>query len=481
MRLLNLSMSQLLWVFIATKLIIKLKANRLFLRWLASYGLKCYRVPTDGELRKLQYSNKNESKKNQQKRPKSPTRTDEIKIRCSDLVKLELATNDVNSSILNLLPFGDDLEWRVDFAFMALISFLLTQTLFYFSPRSNEYNFSLVWIFLVILQCFTTLVQISAIYFQNKAAVGEQSMIMVAAVFFLLSSMFVLTVGDTHLELKIDESIQLLSHMTNKHALLEPDQIDTLGPLATLCVKLVMALFCSIAGAILTFPGFRFGQMHESIIADVTTSKFQKIICNINLVSPFVVICLWIPNISRNLLRKQELVSIDDDRFELIRSCTMIVSSVLRFILVRRYIKAFLMSAVEYRLAQIRRKCGFTSNKAIQQIITNLNTFTNAAIIQYVLPTILCLFTSIMFASFTHYSSHHAQNDATEKITSLRYLFGSDQPAMIESAEELISSIRGVFSSDLVKNSLGFAAWWTHFAWLCTTTAGVAYYKYFEY
>lgn len=503
MRLLNLSVSQLLWVFIATNLLNKLKPNRLFLRWLASCGLKCYQVPIDDELRKLQYSQKrekNDSKKNQHHKKEarssehneSPAQSkNEFKIRCSDLVKLNLSKRNVTLNFLDSAPLSDELEWVVDFASMSLISFILTQVLFYFSPRSNEYNFSLVWVFLVILQCLIILAQLTTIYIRAKLAVGERSICLVSAFIFLLLALTVLTTGDSQLELKVNESLQLLKNgvpptqFVDKDALLDADEVDippptndTFSPLVMASIKFFIALMCSFVGVMLTFPGFRFGQMHESIMVSVVTSTFQKILYNINLVFPFVIVCLWIPNISRNLLTKQDIVPIDDQEFEFIRGCFLIAFNLLRFSLVKRYLGAFLESAVETKLAQIRRKGGFTSNRAIQISVASMNNFVNVVCVQYILPTVICLFTSIMYISLT-YNNETSTDDSAKRFATLRYLFGSDQKALVETVEELIFSIQRLIASDLTRNILGFVTWWTHFAWSCTTLVGFGYHKYF--
>jgi hypothetical protein len=494
MRLLSLSVSQLLWVFIASKILTKIKNNRLFLRWISSYGLEIYQVPTDDELRRLQCPKRQETRESKSKNKKkgarsSPSSEDrdllqpnEFKIRCSDLVKLNLNKSIVSMNMLNSAPLSSDLEWIPDFALVSLISFLLTQTLFHFNPQSNyEYNFSLIWIYLVIVQSSTILTQISSIYFTSKSAVGERAILIVSAIFFFMLAILVMIFGESHLELNLEKSLHLLSEMIfekDLHDISLPSSGKAFGHLANTCIKFTIAMWCAFVGAIFTFPGFRFGQMHESLLVAPTTSTIQKVMYNlVNLVSPCLIICLWMPKISRNILIKQEYLPIDDETFDLIRICILVSTNVLRLILVRRYIQAFLLGSVETKLAQVKRMGGIAISKRIQILISNLNNFVNLACIQYVIPTLMCLFTSIMFASLTYCSD--VGDELPTRFSSLRYLFSTaNQQALLEEAEEIIHETRRLFCSDLLKNFVGFNVWWLHFAWLCTSALGVGYHKY---
>lgn len=525
MPLLNLSVSQLLWVFVATNISTKLRPSRIFLRWIASGGLTCYRVPTNEELRELQCSErgapggvdyiKRKKKKNNKSHQHDATsssssngqntqlKPNEFRIRASDLTELRLNEAHLNSKILLAAPYGEDIEWVVDFALMSLISFLLTQLLFHFSPRSHEYNFSLVWVFLVILQCLLMLARLTSIYFKNEVSIGERSICIVSGCLFLLLAILVLIADERHLELRVTESLKSIGQaaapkiiLPSKDALLDPNEFDTpptpptspLRPTSLIVLKLLIAVLCSLVGAIFTFPGFRFGQLHESLLANFSTSTFQRIVSITNYLAPVVVICLWIPTISRDVIKRQEYFEVDDDKFDMWRAIFVVLVNVFRFALVRRYVQIFLASSAN-RIDRVRFRGGMTTNRELQILVASINNYANVVCVQYILPTLMCLFTSIMFATLTYYTTEGGsgpsleteseENSAAKQLESLRYLLGDDQRTLIEVAEEYLFEFRRFFSSEFLKDMLGFASWWFHFAWFCTTTAGVVYHKYF--
>lgn len=499
MPLLNLSISQLLWLFVAANILKKLRPNILFLRWLASRGLTCYKVPEDADLRKLLYKESGCVKKGPSKSSKKSKHIDaklretnkfEFKIKSADLVNLELKRVKIWPWALENTLYGEELEWVVDFACISLISFAFLELIFYYSPKSGEYNFSLLWVLLVIIQCLYTLLHLTSLYFKYEVSLGERSICIASGLVFLLIAMLIMTLDGGRLELGVDKAIHSWNYKLVKgpsqNYSLDAGKIGAPTPKLevgsdrsthTIVIKLLVAVICSLVGVTFTFPGLRFGQLHELKMGAPDTSSMEKILYNFNYLSPALVICLWIPAISRDLVRRQNLIEINDDKFELIRISILISANVFRFILVRNYTETFLNSVGD-RITRLRCRGGTTTNKVVQMTIAGMNNYVNIVCMQYILPALICLYTAIMYSSLNRNEPLKLAVELREN-SSLTSLFGN-QTFML-TAEQILTTSRGLLASDMPKNVSSFATWWLHFAWLCTSTAGVVYHKYFPH
>lgn len=502
MALLNLTIAQILLLFVATNTLRKLKPSILFLRWLAAGGLTCYKVPEYADLRKLQYKETTDStaiKRNQQKSSKNARQSTETKthdksvfrIKSADLIKLRLERGQIQPIALESMPLGGELEWTVDFALLSIVSLLTIELFFRYGPKTSEYNFSLLWSVQVILQCLNVMLQLTRVYFKNEPSVGERSVCIVAACIFLVLAILVMNFDGDHLELGLNKAIETWTYgprvEPNRSSLLDLDEIDTPPPRKedrpthVICIKILVAVSCSLVGVVLTFPGFRFGRIRDGILADPGTSPLKRISYHFNYLSPLVAICLWVPAISREPLKRQPYIRIDDSKFELIRTNALIIINLLRLSLVRSYVESFLQLGVE-RINQIRYRAGFTTNKEVQMAIACINNYVNIATIQYMFPALTCLFSAITLAalSFRHQSGDPTTplvgDDELFRIATLRNIFGNQ--TFVLAAERIVESSRQVLMSDIFENLFNFFTWWFHFAWFCTTSAGVAYCKY---
>ena len=493
MPLLNLSISQLLWVFVATNLLKKLRPARVFLKWIASRQIECFRLPSSEQLKKLAIG-KSSKVQSQTKLASSNVRgQNKLQIRAVDLTKLELETMRLDSNMLWSAPYGEELEWVVDFALMSLFSYLSTQSIFYLcSTTLNEYNFSLLWVTLVILQCYFILARLTSVYFLNRISIGERSVCITSGCIFFTVAMLLLSSGSRHVELGLAQSTdiapQSTSSSTTNETLTFDDEVGleqssnrspgdaTPTIIPSLIIRLLISLACSMLGIIFTFPGLRFGQLHE-ILAD-SNARFGRSVYTFNYLSPLLVTILWLPTASRVPLKDQNYIHIDDTRFDLFRLYFAITVGLVRFLLVPGYLRTFLASAAG-RVERLRFRGGTTTDSEIQLTISIINQYINVVAMQYLLPTLICIFTSIMYLTLsdTNDAVRLANNDAqVSQQTNLRHLFG--EQSFVISAEEMISAIRGVLSSDLPKNVFCFATWWSHFCLFTTMTAGVVYHKY---
>lgn len=495
MPLLSLTAAQLLLVFVIANILKKLRPNHCFLTWLSSRITFCC-MPTNQELRKIggtKQEHGTSSKKNNARhknrqlnltdKHNNEQNSDVFKIRAQNLKGLNLETTKLDSRILSVLPKGDELEWVVDFAFMSNFSFLITQLLFYFYPDTSEYNFSLIWILLVIVRSLVSLARITANYFIIEKSIGERSICIVSGcVFFLIAIVILIADENNNHELGLDDAFRSLSrsfvrtNQSSNSPLLDVEpQIRATKSISLIMIKFVIAAICSFIAVILTFPGLRFGQLHEALLESPSTTAFQKFLYILNYLSSLIVICFWIKPLSRSILMKQEMFPIDETNFDTIRICVIIGINIFRLTLAPKYIAMFLASGSKC-IDQIRQRGSVTTNREIRFAISSINNYVNVVSMQYILPTLICLYTCIMLLPTTITNESSTSHRSLEYLTSL---LGEQSP--FASAETILTGIRRLFSPLFYKGIFGFTTWWFHFSWFCTTTAGVIYHKYFTH
>lgn len=511
MPLLSLSVSQLLLAFVSASILHKLTFNSFFLKWLASHRFECALLPTTNELRKLKDKPKESlGGKRAQPRQRSKSKKDfnistdskeevfKIPVANLDLLKLDKTT--IGVSNLESMFYAVDLEWIVDLAFMSLFALTLTQIQFYFYPQANEYNFSLLWCLLVIIYCIKTLWKLTAIYFKNDKSIGERSVCIISGCFFLLIAMITQMIEEKNLEFGLDNAYRSFTNYTITDA--KSNQSNR--TISLIAFKFTIASLCSIIGVLFTFPGLRFGQLHVGILDRPSTSRIAHIIYTLNFLSPLFVIILWIKPISRDLLRRQDLLIIDDTNFDTIRVYSIIILSLFRFYLLPKYVSMFL-SSPSNRIARLRFRGGTVTNREIQLTISGIYNYVNVISIQYILPILMCLFSSIMLTTMGGHrwlpsmnSTQSANSTLSEDSIDLDgksseniYLMDPKNHSVIEIVEpgnstfsfltDMIdfSDVKKQFSAEVFRGIFGYATWWLHLSWFCTTTTGVIYHTYF--
>lgn len=497
MPLLNLGVAQLLLVFVVANVVRKLDTDHLFLGWLSKRLNFCC-MPTNEELKEIGHSQKHQdigassNKKNKQKAKKRNAtqyrqQTDNndsetFKVRTIDLRRLNLETTQLNARILSLFPRGTELERAIDFAMMSGFCFLITQVLIYLYQDPNGHDFSVIWMLLVVILSLVSLGRITASYFTLDKSVGERSLCIVFGCIFFLVAMMILIADENRLDLGLDSAFTSLSEsFAARVDKADVPLIDVVPPkrsnktISFIMAKFFVAMICSSIGVILTFPGLRFGQLHEALLERPQTNALQKIGYIFNYLSNLVVICLWIKPLTRDVLIKHKTLGITEDNFDSYRSIVIIGVNLFRLYLAPVYISTFLASGTKY-MEQIRQRGSTTTNKEIRFAISSINNYVNIVAIQYILPTLACLYIATIIPT----KSSSMTDSLVDNPKSYEYLSSmiGEQSVVIE---RLMNGFKAMFSVPFCKGVFGFAAWWIHFSWFCTTTAGVIYHKYFTH
>lgn len=506
MPLFSFSIFQYLLAIVSASIIHKLTVNRFFLSWLTSHKFETFVSPTNNELRQLQDcpgSNQIRSKTRNKSRFKRNLRLnqcddgsspDSFKISTSDLTNLKLNKTIIHVNDIEHIKYSVDLEWVVDLALLSLFCLVITDVLFHFYPPTNEYNFSIIWAFLVVLYCNKILWSLTAIYFKSIHSVGERSICIVSASVFLTIAMIILTLSEEYLDFGCGKAS--MQQFGNQNIKLEYGLISE-EPLPRFLVKLATAVLCSLVGVTFTFPGLRFGQLHQSVLNDPDHSWLSQVFHGINYLGCLFMVCLWIKPISRDFLVGQDMIKIDNGTFDIWRIYTVLIVNLVRFSMLPKYIRIFLLSTVDSRLRRLKIRGGYTTNREIQITISSIYKFFNIIVIQYTLPIILCFFTAIIY-----YFSHQKLTQSTNSLMELGFKWSDivmDVNNQIDEANSVNTGIEAsnpnnsvptITEVDLeklktllwiesIKCMFSFSTWWLHFAWFCTSTAGMIYHKYF--
>lgn len=520
MPLLSLSISQLLLAFVSASILHKLTFNRFFLKFLASNRFICYLAPQDKELRNLSNSVPVKKKKSKHITQRSRKKGSEFnrdnnnpsevfKIPTADLNNLTLKWAVVDAGDLELIPFAEDLEWIVDLAIMSTFSFFITELQFYFFPKTSESNFSLLWVLLIIVYCIKILWKLTAIYFKNEKSIGERSICIISGCTFLLISMIVLITNENYLEFGLESAYVAFNKsataFVSNHAITIDSQRLPSRPMSFILVKFCLAIICSLIGIIFTFPGLRFGQLQKNLIDMNDGRTSRQLLYKANFITSLIVVCLWIKPISRNLLKNQTIVAIDDELFDIIRIYCVIIMNLLKLSLLSSYVATFLLST-RHRIHSIKCRGGMTTNRELQLTVSSIYNYVNVVAIQYILPVLMCLFTSIMYKTMGQYKwipprlliSSSINGTFTGSNVTLADGSDSDSSAFkhevvdysgISNSTSLfnmittvpLDEIRKIFSVDVFQGLWGFATWWLHFSWFCTSSIGVIYHTYFTH
>lgn len=106
------------------------------------------------------------------------------------------------------------------------------------------------------------LFSITGLYFKSEESIGERSLCIVSGGLFFLLAMIVLIISEDFLEFGLQPAYQSFNESAYKlletHSLLETAS----GPASLLMLKLWLALWCGLIGALFTFPGLRVAKMH---------------------------------------------------------------------------------------------------------------------------------------------------------------------------------------------------------------------------
>lgn len=455
-------------------------------RWLlCSTGLVRYLYPTDSELRQLAGIPKVTKEKSKGKKGSKLENGDVFRIPRSLDVPLE--STKVSPLDVVHLRFYSEYQWVVDFALYAGFVFLMSEVYHGFYPIKDEVNLSTVWCMLVLGFATKVLVSLTVQYFKGEQSVGERSTVIVAAFAYLLIAMMVMVVDERNLESGLETAYQ--SFNTSAARFLGSQGLQSSGPASKLVLKFFLALWCGFIGGIFIFPGFRAARMHYDLLKYYEVNRIKRFLLNVSFASPFLLVLLWVKPVCRDYLTARIFSGMTaplmtDGAFDSMRLLAVIVVALHRLFLMPIYLQAYLNMAYQ-RVQEQRKEAGRITNRELQEKIASVFFYLCVVTLQYVIPIFCCLFFAFLFkvlGGFTWsgvsvpfespallYSSPTATDDATTIMQSARQFTLA------------LDSLKQVFTIEVSRGVLGFALWWSTFAWFSSSFLGILYQTYFQH
>lgn len=504
MPLLGVSVYQLLLSFVGASILFKLTISNFFIKLLASKKLVYYLVPSNSYLRKIKeqhedstrdgdFKKKHNSKpsyRSNQKRsaksdkshkPHNPNQVEVFKIHSSALSQLQLDTSVFTVNQLIDSYYAVELEWVADLSVVALFCYSISQLQFYFLAQNQSSNYSLIWTLLVIGFCLKTLLSLTTVYFKTEHFMGERSLCIIFGGIFLFSAMLVLAFEETYLEFDLAQAYDSFNSSATDYLSFITNSPASFSPISFFMVKLFLAVFGSTIGTLIVFPGLRFGQLHESLINSPVKKNYEVVLFGLNYIAPLVIVCLWIKPFRYTLVN----LTGSDTMFDYIRLIMVLASCAFKFVLMPHYVSAFL-SSVETKITRVKCRGGMTDNIEIRRIVSSICAYVNIMICQYLLPLALCFFSALLLKTLGEYSWPTARSQMATNSTRFNFqareTLNSTQDTLQskQTLEYTIMEFKKIFSPPVYRGLLNFIVWWIHFAWFCTSSAGVIYKTHFS-
>lgn len=463
-----------------------------FGRWLLCNRLVRYLHPTDEDLKKAAgISNvpngKGKNKKHEKKGGgKNNTQSDTFTIPRSTEIFLDTAK--VEAIDLVSLHFYSDFQWLMEFGLCSLVVYMITEVYYAFWPK-NELNISMLWCLLVVIFCFRILISQAAVYFKSEEG-GERILCVTFGFFFLVLAMGILVIDEKILEFGLEPGYQNFSE--GAESFLKQQGIDSQGPITLMTFKIILAIICSITGALLTFPGLRYAKVHLDTLNYVKESPFKQALLHLNFIMPLVIILLWVKPVGRDIIcAKNWQVNfklLHEDAFEVVRLSLIVLLFVLRLVLMPPHMQAHLNLAYEH-VQRMKKETGRISNLDLQRMIARVFYYLCVVAIQYILPCLLLLFMVFLQKTLGNYSwsdlaGENAHNYFEGKSMSAQAMFTergkSTGDAVSDTTAQFtwaVSNLRQVFSPTWYRGLFGFLTWWMTTAWFTSTTFGLYYYS----
>ena len=269
----------------------------------------------------------------------------------------------------------------------------------------------------------------------------------------------------------------------------EKQGLDSTGPVSLMSVRILLALICSLFGALLTFPGLRLARMHTDAMRHAREQPVKQLLLLINMILPLVAALAWVRPLAREPLARYGVV---DDCFELVRIAVVLFVCIIRVSLVHPHLQAHLNMAYD-RVVALRRESGRISATELQKLVVRVYYYLCVVALQYLAPLVILLFTLLMLKTLGDVSvlrvmGYNATSPAPTSVRSEQTASTSTPPQsyfydIYSSAlqfSHILTSLRQIFVPSCFRCLLSFTSWWLCSTWFLTSSFGLIYYSYFD-
>ncbi|KAM9331179.1 transmembrane protein 161B [Gastrophryne carolinensis] len=452
-------------------------------RWLLCNGsLFWYQHPTEDELRTLAGKQlKGKGKKDR----KYNGHIENKPLTIPKDIDLHLETKTVTEVDTLALHYFPEYQWLVDFTVAASMVYLITEAYFSFVGPSQEMNISIVWCMLVLAFAVKVLFSLTTHYFKVEDG-GERSVCVTFGFFFFVKAMAILIVTENYLEFGLESGFSNFSEGAVKF--LQKQGLESQGPVSKLTFKLFLAVFCSLIGAFLTFPGLRLAQMHLDAL-NQTKETLTQLLLHINFLSPLLMVLLWVKPITKDYimnppLGKESVPLMTEETFDTVRLWMIILLCALRLGMMRHHLQAYLNLAQKC-VDQMKKEAGRISTSELQKMVARVFYYLCVIALQYVAPLVMLLHTTLLLKTLGNHSwGVYDTNSPMEAAEDSSSSF-SEQPCPEEKTKATVSQItvalgglKTIFTPLLFRGLLSFLTWWIAACLFSTSLFGLFYHQY---
>ncbi|XP_063084094.1 transmembrane protein 161A isoform X2 [Cavia porcellus] len=443
-----------------------------FARWLLCNGsLFRYKHPSEEELRAL--AEKQKPRGRRDRRPNGPG--DEKPLLVPRDVPLQLETCPLTQVDTVVLRFFLEYQWFVDFSVYAGGVYLFTEAYFYLlGPR--EANISVFWCLLIVAFSIKVLATLTQLYFSVQG--GERAVCCASAFLFLLLAMLVQAVREDVLELGLEPG--LASVTQNLEPLLKQLGWDWALPVATVVIRVGLAMVGSVLGAFLTFPGLRLAQTHRDALTMAEDRPLLQFLLHTSFLSPLFALWLWTKPIARDFLRQEPAGAsprglLSDSAFDSLRLWVLVVLCLLRLVVTRPHLQAYLCLA-KARVEQLRKEAGQVEAREIQQRVVRVSCYVTVVTLQYLTPLIFTLYCTLLLKSLGCYSWGLGPASPLSVAPSSASAGHLEDEAQ-RTAAGIAAVLRGLATPLLFRGILAFLIWWTAACQLVSSLFGLYFHQ----
>jgi len=369
-----------LGVFLLRKLVPVFELPSKFLK-----GFYRFYAPSEKDCREA--ANKPEKKLIKDKKNKNAAAQKPFVIPKNAEVPLYFA--EIKSDDFCFLHFYTEFCWLIEFSLVSFTIYIITNTVpekFKWKGDSvpDDLNLSNVWLILGFLFCAINLSRLSSRYLGSS---GERSLLIMFGTFAFVGCLSALTLPSRVIELGFEELIDKL------------DRMSKLG------LTLFISLFSAIFATAFTFPGFRTAQMNKDS-ANNADSNLQKLLLHGAFYSPLLVPLTFYPKLFRSQLNdppneiKVDWLpgALDDTLIDRIQLGLIIFTSVWKMCFWKSHLQAYLAVAKD-RVGKMRKREKNYSQVDVAKNVTVVWYYSLVAALQYLLPSILMIFLSLLYKS----------------------------------------------------------------------------------
>uniref|UniRef100_A0AAY4EE75 Transmembrane protein 161A n=1 Tax=Denticeps clupeoides TaxID=299321 RepID=A0AAY4EE75_9TELE len=485
---------QLVVSLLAASIMQRMAPHCSFARWLLCNGsLFRFKHPSEGELcalagKQIPKTNRRDRRQNGNGENKPLTVPKDIDL------NLESAPVTVLDALV--LRFFVEYQWLVDFAVYAAGVYIFTEGYYSVVDASKEVNIGAIWCVLTVFFClYPFWLQVHTVHYFRSDEGGERSVCLAFGFLSLLVAMLVLVVREDYLEFGLEPGFNSL--FDNLEVFAKQQGYEWV-PVTKLTVKLGLAAICAFIGALLAFPGLRLAQTHLDAVKMNAGRPVIQVLLHISFLSPLVILILWVKPIARDFLAnapmgKTTITLIPSSTFNSVRLWVVVGLCFLRLLLTRFHLQAYLHLAPKW-VEQMKKEAGRIAAIDIQRKVTRVFCYLTVVTMQYVIPVLLVLFSTLAMKSLGDYSWGIGQE--TPGVTPAAVLptaappvvkFEEDEDAedMEEDIQataahlaEVFTTLRAVLTPLFFRGLFAFFTWWVAACQVISSLFGIYFHQY---